>query len=131
MSEIYKIYKENHVFNLENSLIKTENTKNVIYTFSSFLETFLNQFEEKTIESKFLGKISKKNIKEYKISAFEKETQIEKEIEDFYSNDELKIIIFKFNPKDLNKISSIIFFLIDNVEKEKSKKICYFYDFFN
>ena len=43
--EIYKIYKENCIFNLEDFLIKAENTKNVIYTFTSILEPYLQQFE--------------------------------------------------------------------------------------
>ncbi len=83
--EIYKIYKENCVYNLEDFLIKAENTKNVIYTFTSNLEPYLNQFENKTIETKLFGEINKKNIKQYNISDFKKEIEIEKKIREFYS----------------------------------------------
>ena len=115
--EIYNIYKENYIYNLEDFLTKAENTKNVVYTFTSILEPYLQQFENRKIETKLFGEISKKNIRQYNISAFESEIGIDKEIEDFYTKDDLKIIILKFTPQDLDKISSIKF-LVDNIEKE-------------
>jgi hypothetical protein len=81
----------------------------------------LQQFENRKIETKLFGEISKKNIRQYNISAFESEIGIDKEIEDFYTKDDLKIIILKFTPQDLDKISSIKF-LVDNIEKEKENE---------
>ena len=123
---IYKIYKENYCYNLQNYLENVENDVSMIYTYSSiFLEK--NIFEV-GIKNKKSGIIfSTRNVVEININEINTKEQIEKEIYEFFNDLDLEqkrtknLLIFKFREEDLNKLNNI-YHLLKNYKYVFSEK---------
>ena len=118
--KIIQFYQEGEHNNLYNFIVKMENLQNLIYTFTSIDEPLLSGVS-KDFETKIFGKIGRNNIKEIQLSTLSSEDELESELEQLYLNkeDKIKIIVFKFNPDESNKINYVKFF-IENYIKEKN-----------
>jgi len=105
--------------NLSNFLKNTNNTKNVVYTFSKDLKAIDDLNNIKNGSLKF--EINKnEKIKIIKISELNSEMELEREINDLFKNDIYKICIIQFIPGYYNFINYIKF-IVENKEKEFNK----------
>ena len=100
--------------NLKSFLEKTEQKKNIIYTYNNNLEKIKIL---KPIDTKIVGKISEENIKEININKFKSESEFEKSIDDFLEDEKQKICFIKFNPNEGSFINYCQFFL-ENKQKD-------------
>ena len=120
--KIINYYQKGEHNNLYNFIKNTENTKSVIYTFTSIDEPLLTAIpDDLSFETKMFGKIKKSNIKDIQISSLSAENELEAELEKIYLDQEnkFKIIVFRFNP-DETDIMNYIKFFIENHIKEKN-----------
>ena len=116
--KIINFYQKGEHNNLYNFIRNMENTKNVIYTFSSIDEPLLpNIFD--SFDTKLFGKINKNDITEVIISSLSAEIELEAELEKFYLEPNKKIFVLKFNPEETDIMNYIKFF-IENHIKEKN-----------
>ena len=118
--KIIDFYKKGEHTNLFNFIQKMENTKNVIYTFSSIDEPLLSKINGE-FETKLLGKIDKNAIEVIPISSLSTENELEERLEKIYIEEDrkTKIIVFKFYPYE-TAIMNYVKFFIENYIKEKN-----------
>ena len=102
--------------NINNNDYINNDNKFVIYTFSSILDTI--NIENIKIS---LGTISNENIKQINISSIKSENELERKIEEIYSEEKNKICIFKLMPNESSLMDYLKFFL-ENKEKEYTNK---------
>ena len=118
--KIIDLYNKGIHTNLFNFLQNMENTKNVIYTFTSIDEPLLENIKDE-FNTKLLGKIDKNAIKEIQISSLSTENELEAQLEKVYlsEGDKIKIVVIKFNPFETGIMNYVKFF-IENHIKEKN-----------
>ena len=118
--KIIDLYSKGIHTNLFNFLQNMENTKNVIYTFTSIDEPLLENIKDE-FNTKLLGKIDKNAIKEIQISSLSTENELEAQLEKVYlsEGDKIKIVVIKFNPFETGIMNYVKFF-IENHIKEKN-----------
>ena len=107
---------KNNINNINNNDYINNDNKFIIYTFSNIIEAI----NIKNIQTS-LGTISNENIKQIIISSIKSENELERKIEDFYSEEENKICIFKLMPNEGCLMDYLKFFL-ENKEKEYINK---------
>ena len=107
---------KNNSNNINNNDYINNDNKFIIYTFSNILET-INIEDIKTP----LGIINNENIKQIVISSINSEDELERKIEDIYSEEKNKICIFKLMPNEGCLMDYLKFFL-ENKEKEYTNK---------
>ena len=117
-------YSQNHLYNFyelfndsKNIFSKGKSTKLIIYTFSKLLEPIIR--EESPLMTIF-GNLTRENIIERIVKSIKNDSDFDIIINDFYEKNERKILIFKFNENDLDKINQIKF-KINSIENEKNK----------
>ena len=117
--KIIKYYNEEDHSNIINFLKLINQNKNIIYTFSNILDPISFKFEDNNnyIETMMYGKIFNENIKIVLINSIKSENELERIIDNFYSNEKEKIIIFKFNTDEIEYINYMKYFIED---KEKN-----------
>ena len=113
VEKINKYYRKTIHSNLQNFLINVEQSKNIIYTFTSILRSNF-KFEIKNykfgeITSDHIMNIIEKNIKSERI--------LEKALDDFYYNNQ-KICMIHFEADDLENLEFISNY-IERIEKDK------------
>ena len=108
--------KKNILNSINNNDYINNDNKFIIYTFSNILET-INIEDIKTS----LGIINSENIKQIVISSIKSEDELERKIEDIYSEEKNKICIFKLMPNEGCLMDYLKFFL-ENKEKEYTNK---------
>ena len=69
------------------------------------------------INNKSFGEINKENIKQIKLSSIKSESELEKHLDDFFSEDKKKICVIKFLPYNGSLMNYVKYF-IENKEKE-------------
>ena len=123
-NDIKEHYRKNHIYNFyqlfdisKNIFIKGKNIKLIIYTFSKLLESILK--ENSPIVSQF-GNLNRENIIEKIVKSIKNDSDFDIIINDFYEKEEKKILVFKFNENDLDKINQLRF-KIKSIENEKNK----------
>ena len=118
--KIIDFYQKGEHRNLYNFLKTMENTKNVIYTFTSIDEPLLANIKGE-FDTKLLGKIDKNVIQEIQISSLSTENELEAQLEKIYLGEgkRIKIAVFKFNPYETSIMNYVKFF-IENHIKEKN-----------
>ena len=112
--KILKAYNKGEHHNLLRFLESMTAKKNIIYTYTNNLEDIKIT---KEIDTKIVGKISKENIREIRISKYKSESDFEKEIDKFYEAEKAKICFIKFNSYEGHFINYVQFF-IENKQKE-------------
>ena len=96
LEKILKFYKEGEHSNLSKFLEKTKNQKNIVYTFTGYLEEVIE--EENKINNSIVGDIKKQNIKIIQLDSMKSEREFETLIDDYINEDKLKVCIIKFLP---------------------------------
>ena len=114
LEKILEAYNKGEHHNLRRFLESMTTTKNIIYTYTNNLEEIKIT---KEIDTKIVGKISKDNIREIRISKYKSENDFEKEIDKFYETEKEKICFIKFNSNEGRFINYVQFF-IENKQKE-------------
>ena len=111
--KIIDLYNKGVHTNLFNFLQNMENTKNVIYTFTSIDEPLLENIKDE-FNTKLLGKIDKNAIKEIQISSLSTENELEAQLEKVYlsEGDKIKIVVIKFNPFETGIMNYVNFLFI-------------------
>ena len=127
--KIIHFYEIGEHSNIYNFLKKIQNTKNVIYTFTDIDEPlFQNNIID--LETELLGKINRNSIEEIQISSINNENALKKYLDKIFieNQNNIKIIIIKFNDENKKIINYIMYFLekyineIKNDIKGKNKK---------
>lgn len=113
VEKINKFYKKSIHSNLENYLMNAEQSKNIIYTFTSILK---NNFKFEIINNKY-GKINSKEIIHIIAKNIKSERALEKFLDDFYCNNP-KICMIHFENDDLENLEFISNY-IERIEKDK------------
>ena len=119
--DLLDYYRKNHFNNFKNLIAsnifnKEQNIKLIIYTFSKIYEHCIKG-EEKIISDKF-GILNQKNIREIMVDFIKNENHLESILEDYFNEEEQKILAFKFSEEDLNKMNQIKI-KINQIETEK------------
>ena len=97
-----------------------EDNKIIIYTFTRIVDSIKKDYLS-NINIKSLGEINYNNVKQIRISSIQNEVGLEREIEDFLENNDLKIFILKLLPE--YSVIDYLKTIIENKEKEyKIKK---------
>ena len=123
--KIIEFYNRGVHNNFANFLKKTKNHKNLVYTFSNIFET-INNIDG--IKNPLVGIIGNNSIKQITINSITKEKELESQLDDFFNEDNEKICIIKFMPKEGSFMNYVKYF-IENKEKDfenKPKKIFIF-----
>ena len=124
--KIINYYKDQQHTNLVNFIQSMENNKNIIYTFSYILDTLIFNFEDddKSIETVKFGQIKKENIFILLINGIKSENELENIFDNIYSEEKIKLIIFKFNSNEVELINYMKNFIEEkeNLNAYKSKK---------
>ena len=122
--DIKEYYNKNHIYNFyqlfdvsKQIFIKGKSVKLIIYTFSILLESVIK--ENNLIISQF-GNLKRENIIEKIVKSIKNDSDFDAIINDFYERNGKKILIFKFNENDLDKINQIKF-KIKDIENDKNK----------
>ena len=110
--KINEYYQKGEHVNLSRFIKNMKNTKNVVYTFSSELDVIKNI---KNINNDMLGDISQ--IKTIRVNSIESESELEKNINEFFNNEQLKICLIQFTPNN-GKLMNYMKYFIENKEKE-------------
>jgi hypothetical protein len=110
---IIDIYKKVNCNNFESFFKKIEMRKNIIYTFSKVNENLFQA--DKEIENKF-GKFTSQDIQNGAIESINSENDLIFTLKSFINKNK-RILILRFNEKNLNKINSINY-VINNFHKE-------------
>ena len=124
--KIIKYYNEDNHTNFLNYLKNMEKNKNIIYTFSNILDPLFSNLKNDNnknndfyIDTCMFGKLRKTNIKILLINSINSENELENIFDNFYGNEEEKLLIFKFSPDEceiMNYLSNFI------EEKERINK---------
>ena len=123
--KIMEFYNKGEHSNISNFLQKTKNNKNIIYTFSNNLDEMKNI---NGINNPIVGVIDEKNIKTIQINSIKSENDLERQLDDFFNDDNSKICIVKLLPYE-GKLMNYLKYFIENKEKDyenKPKKVFIF-----
>ena len=115
--KILESYKKGEHTNLATFLKKIKNNKNVVYTLSNNLEKIKNL---NNIDNPKLGVINEDNIKDIIISSVKTENELERQLDDFLSQN-YKICLIHFKPFE-GDYMNYIRYLIENKEKNYKNK---------
>ena len=116
IEKINNYYKKTIHSNLKNYLMNIENSKIIIYTFTSLIKIKFN-FE---IENEKYQTIIGEEIKHILVNNIKSERQLEIILDDFYFNNQ-KVLMFHFENENLDNLEFISCF-IERMEKEKEEK---------
>jgi len=112
---LIKSYAKYEHSNFSNFLETIHNNKNIIYTFSKIFDTININNNIKNAKVKF--EINKENIKIIQISGIKSEIELEKNLDEFFSDENLEVCLIQFKTEECKMINYIKFF-IENKEKE-------------
>ena len=126
LSKILKFYTKGEHSNFSKFLEKTKNQKNIIYTFSGYLEEFID--EKKIINNSLVGEIKKDNIKTIQLNSIKSEREFETHIDNYLREEKLKVCIIKFLPCEGSFMNYIKYFIENKIcdNKDFEKKIFIF-----
>ena len=121
-----KFYTKGEHSNFSKFLEKTKNQKNIIYTFSGYLEEFID--EKKIINNSIVGEIKKDNIKTIQLNSIKSEREFEAHIDNYLREEKLKVCIIKFLPCEGSFMNYIKYFIENKIcdNKDFEKKIFIF-----
>ena len=114
VEKINNCYRNSIHSNLQNYLINAEESKNIIYTFTSILK---NNFNFEIINNKF-GKITGNNINNIIVKNIKSERTLEKTLDDFYYSNQIVCMIHFEADVDLDNLEFISNY-IERIEKDK------------
>ena len=117
LNKVIEFYKKGEHNNLFKFLEQIDNPKSVVYTFTNIDEP-LSLMNNTYIDTKMFGKISINNITDILISSLSSENDLGIELENFYFNNDKKVMILRFNPEETDIMNYVKFF-IENYLKEK------------
>ena len=109
-------YQKGFHSNLKNFLSNTENSKNIVYTFTSIIKL---KFNFEINHSKF-GLIKGNNFKHVLINVIQSERQLELILDDFYSSNDQNLLMFHFENNDLENLEFVSNY-IERIDKEKQE----------
>ena len=116
LKKILKLYKKGEHSNFNKFLAKA-NQKNIVYTFSNYLEDI---FDEKCIiKNELVGEIKKENIKYIQLNSIKSEREFENYIKDYLTKEKLKVCIIKFLPYECSYMNYIKFFIENAISGNK------------
>ena len=121
LKKILDFYYKGEHSNFHQFLEKTKSLKNIVYTFTGYLEDFI-EYSEK-INNPLVGEIKKDNIKIIQLNSIKSEREFEIHIDDYLNEDNLKVCIIKFLPGEGTFMNYIKYFIENKLnEKEKTDK---------
>ena len=126
LKKILEFYNKGEHCNFSQFLANAKNHKNIIYTFSSYLDELINK--EDKVNNALVGEIKKENLKIIQLDSIKSEREFENNIDDYLNEENYKVCIIKFLPYQGSFMNYIKYF-IENKENEKkieSKKIYIF-----
>ena len=116
--KILDFYGKGEHENFLNFLEKIDNQKNIIYTFSGYLEEV---FEESDVVNNIkVGKIIKENIKIIQLNSYNTEREFEAQIDNYLDEENLKVCIIKFLPYEGSFMEYIKYLIESKIGKKKS-----------
>ena len=116
--KILDFYGKGEHENFLNFLEKIDNQKNIIYTFSGYLEEV---FEESDVVNNIkVGKIIKENIKIIQLNSYNTEREFEAQIDNYLDEEDLKVCIIKFLPYEGSFMEYIKYLIESKIGKKKS-----------
>ena len=109
-NKLLEYYQSNHYYSFgelcnyqKNLFSKEKNCKLIIYTFSKLLEPCIKG--ENSINSFEI--LKRENLSEKIVYSIKNENDLEDILDDYYHNEDKKILILKFGEEDLNKMNQI------------------------
>ena len=109
-NSLLEYYQSNHYYSFgelcnyqKNLFTKEKNCKLIIYTFSKLLEPCIKG--ENPINSFEI--LKRENLSEKIVNSIKNENDLEDILDDYYHNQDKKILILKFREEDLNKMNQI------------------------
>ena len=121
LKKILDFYYKGEHSNFPRFLEKTKNLKNIVYTFTGYLEDFIEDSDK--INNALVGEIKKDNIKIIQLNSIKSEREFEVHIDDYLNEDNLKVCIIKFLPGEGTFMNYIKYFIENKLnEKEKNDK---------
>ena len=118
LKKILGLYYKGEHANFCKFLEKTKNQKNIIYTFSGYLEEILEDNE--IINNSIVGEINNKNIKIIQLNSVQSEREFETHIDEYLKEDQLKVCIIKFLPYEGSYMNYIKYSIENEINKNKS-----------
>ena len=121
LKKILDFYYKGEHSNFHKFLEKTKSLKNIVYTFTGYLEDFIEESDK--INNSLVGEIKKNNIKIIQLNSIKSEREFEVHIDDYLNEDNLKVCIIKFLPGEGTYMNYIKYFIENKInEKEKTDK---------
>ena len=120
LKKILSFYNKGEHSNFAKFLEKATQ-KNIVYTFSGYLEDFIE--ESDIINNNSVGEIKRKNIKTILLNSVKSERDFETNIDDYLEEENLKVCIIKFLPGEGTFMNYIKYFIENKMnEKENCDK---------
>jgi hypothetical protein len=94
LQKVLEFYKKGEHSNFAKFLEKVQSQKNIVYTFTGYLDEILD--DDCKINNSLIGEIKKENIKYIQLSSIKLERDFENNIDDYLNEENLKVCIIKF-----------------------------------
>ena len=126
LKKILYFYKMGEHSNFCKFLEKTKSQKNIVYTFTGYLEDFIKRND--IIKNSLVGEIKMENIKIIQINSTKSEKEFEIDIDKFLKEENLKVCIIKFLPYEGSYMNYVKYFIESKINNNKNyeKKIFIF-----
>ena len=126
LKTILDFYHKGEHSNFPKFLEKTKNQKNIVYTFTGYLEDIIEESDK--INNPLVGEIKKNNVKIIQLNSVKSEREFETHIDDYLDDDNLKVCVIKFLPGEGTFMNYIKYFIENKLtEKEKTDKKLFVY----
>ena len=117
LEKILEFYQKGEHSNFAKFLEKTKNQKNIVYTFSGYLEDIIEETD--VINNSIFGNIKKENIEIIQLNSIKSERELEIHIDNYLNEEKLKVCIIKFLPYEGSFMNYIKYFIENKIGQNK------------
>ena len=113
LKKILEYYQKGEHSNFSKFLEKVKNQKNIVYTFSGYLEDIIEETD--TINNSIVGDIKKENIEIIQLNSIKSEREFETHIDNYLNEEKLKVCVIKFLPYEGSYMNYIRYFIENKI----------------
>ena len=119
--KVLNFYKKGVHENILKFLEQTESQKNIVYTFSNYLDNIFENTDE--VNNKKAGIIKQENVNIIKVNSLRSEREFETQIDKYLDNNKLKVCFIQLLPYEGSFMDYLKYFIENKIKKKASYKI--------
>ena len=117
LKKILNYYNKGEHSNFCKFLEKTQSQKNIVYTFTGYLEDVMDEGD--IVKNKLVGEIKKENIQIIQLNSIKSEREFEIQLDDYLNEENRKVCIIKFLPYEGTFMNYIKYFIENKINDNK------------